>query len=142
MHLSLSNDLELVELELVHPYKQMMEWCSHNDWLNNDQVNRFYSTSLLRIILRSNPVTFGSWGLNLLTSQLEILLIVLNLVDGSAFSFKATLVACVVDDYLYRFLLYKKIYIIKIHSNSYHVSNCLHFIYIMSASHIWAKRRM
>jgi hypothetical protein len=29
-----------------------------------------YSTSLLRVILRSNPVAFGSWGLNLLISQL------------------------------------------------------------------------
>jgi len=29
-----------------------------------------YSTSLLRVVLRSNPVAFGSWGLYLLTSQL------------------------------------------------------------------------
>ncbi|CAF0773989.1 unnamed protein product [Rotaria sordida] len=32
---------------------------------------RLYSTSLLRVILRSNPVAFGSWGLNLLISQLH-----------------------------------------------------------------------
>jgi hypothetical protein len=30
-----------------------------------------YSTSLLRVVLRSNPVAFGSWGLYLLTSQLH-----------------------------------------------------------------------
>jgi hypothetical protein len=30
-----------------------------------------YSTSLLRVILRSNPVSFGGWGLNLLISQLH-----------------------------------------------------------------------
>jgi hypothetical protein len=30
-----------------------------------------YSTSLLRVILRSNPVAFGSWGLSLVTSQLH-----------------------------------------------------------------------
>ncbi|CAF1397648.1 unnamed protein product [Adineta ricciae] len=32
---------------------------------------RLYSTSLLRVILRCNPVAFGQWGLNLLTSQLN-----------------------------------------------------------------------
>ncbi|CAF4205007.1 unnamed protein product [Rotaria sp. Silwood2] len=32
---------------------------------------RLYSTSLLRVILRSNPVAFGSWGLSLLISQLH-----------------------------------------------------------------------
>lgn len=30
-----------------------------------------YSASLLRVILRSNPVAFGNWGLHLLTSQLH-----------------------------------------------------------------------
>jgi hypothetical protein len=30
-----------------------------------------YSTCLLRVILRANPVAFGSWGLQLLTSQLH-----------------------------------------------------------------------
>lgn len=30
-----------------------------------------YSTSLLRVVLRCNPVAFGQWGLNLLTSQLN-----------------------------------------------------------------------
>jgi hypothetical protein len=30
-----------------------------------------YSTSLLRVILRANPVAFGSWGLNLITLQLH-----------------------------------------------------------------------
>jgi hypothetical protein len=30
-----------------------------------------YSTSLLRVILRSNPVAFGSWGLSLVASQLH-----------------------------------------------------------------------
>jgi hypothetical protein len=30
-----------------------------------------YSTSLLRTILRCNPVAFGPWGLNLLCSQLH-----------------------------------------------------------------------
>jgi hypothetical protein len=30
-----------------------------------------YSTSLLRVILRANPIAFGSWGLNLLISQLH-----------------------------------------------------------------------
>lgn len=30
-----------------------------------------YSTSLLRVILRANPVAFGSWGLSLLISQLH-----------------------------------------------------------------------
>ncbi|UJR13273.1 hypothetical protein I4U23_000293 [Adineta vaga] len=32
---------------------------------------RLYSTSLLRVILRCNPVAFGQWGLNLLISQLH-----------------------------------------------------------------------
>jgi len=35
------------------------------------QALRLYSTSLLRVILRSNPVAFSSWGLNLLISQLH-----------------------------------------------------------------------
>ncbi len=30
-----------------------------------------YSTSLLRVILRSNPVAFGDWGLIILCSQLH-----------------------------------------------------------------------
>jgi hypothetical protein len=30
-----------------------------------------YSTSLLRVFLRANPIAFGNWGLNLLTSQLH-----------------------------------------------------------------------
>ena len=34
------------------------------------QALRLYSTSLLRVVLRANPVAFGSWGLSLLTSQL------------------------------------------------------------------------
>ncbi|CAF3889115.1 unnamed protein product [Rotaria magnacalcarata] len=32
---------------------------------------RLYSTSLLRVVLRSNPVAFGSWGLSLLITQLH-----------------------------------------------------------------------
>ncbi|CAF1398301.1 unnamed protein product, partial [Adineta ricciae] len=32
---------------------------------------RLYSTSLLRVILRSNPVAFSSWGLTLVVSQLH-----------------------------------------------------------------------
>ncbi|UJR34086.1 hypothetical protein I4U23_021496 [Adineta vaga] len=35
------------------------------------QALRLYSTSLLRIILRSNPVAFSSWGMALLVSQLH-----------------------------------------------------------------------
>ena len=30
-----------------------------------------YSTSLLRVILRSNPVAFSNWGLTLVVSQLH-----------------------------------------------------------------------
>jgi hypothetical protein len=30
-----------------------------------------YSTSLLRVILRCNPVAFGHWGMSLLCSQLH-----------------------------------------------------------------------
>lgn len=30
-----------------------------------------YSTSLLRVLLRANPVAFSSWGLSFLTAQLH-----------------------------------------------------------------------